>query len=119
RSVLTQRLGPWAVSHPAAYVGERALRDHSWHQQAREQLQQRSQQLHQLLAERIDTESIHATALFSTLQLTSPQAESLFAHCAQQGVLLRHFPQWGKIRVGLTTKSGMDRLRSALECWKI
>ena len=116
---LQQRLGPWAVSNPATYVGELALRDTNWHQSARKQLQENQNQLQQLLQQHVPAISLQSTHLFCTLQLTDIKAASLYNHCAQHGILLRHFPQWGKIRVGLTTKNGMERLQSALKCWDI
>ena len=116
---LLQRLGPWAVSNPAAYVGELALRDKHWHQSAREQLQESRIKLQELLQRQVPAISLQSTHLFCTLQLTDTNALSLYNHCAEHGILLRHFPQWGKIRVGLTTKSGMARLKSALKCWDI
>lgn len=119
RSLLQHMLGPWAISHPASYLGELALRDRDWQQTAIKELRHKSEQLHRLLENHVDVSSICSTRLFSTLQLSPEAAESLFKHCAQQGILLRHFPQWGKIRVGLTTKSGRERLQSALECWDI
>ena len=118
-SAVREKLGPWAVSHPAAYVGELALQDQSWHQSTRALLQQSAHELHQLLSANIPAQSITTTGLFSSIQLNAEVAEALFSHCAQQGILLRHFPQWQKIRVGLTTKSGMERLLSALRCWNI
>lgn len=116
---LQQQLGPWAVSNPAAYIGELALRDKNWQQSARKELQENSHQLHRLLQRFVLATSLQPTSLFCTLQLSGAKADSLYNHCAQRGILVRHFPQWGKIRVGLTTKSGMERLQSVLECWDI
>jgi len=117
--LLTQRLGPWAVNHPAAYLGQLALTDRSWQQTAREQLLASSASLHQLLVQYFPAETLSSTPLFSTVQLTAEQAESLFRHCAQQGILLRLFPQWHKVRIGLATTTGLQRLKATLECWDI
>ncbi|MEE2729191.1 MAG: threonine-phosphate decarboxylase CobD [Pseudomonadota bacterium] len=119
RARLQPKLGPWAVSHPAAWIGEQALQDIEWQQSTREQLQKQQTQLHQLLQEHVQSASVQSTALFCTLRLPSASATALFNHCAGRGILLRHFPHWNKIRVGLTTPSGMERLQSALQCWDL
>ncbi|TNC89077.1 MAG: threonine-phosphate decarboxylase [Alcanivorax sp.] len=117
QSQLKQKLGPWAVSHPAAYVGELALLDSHWQQQTRRTLQQASTELQGLLARHVPPTQIQATNLFCTLDLRSEMAVSLHRHCARQGILLRHFEHWHRIRVGLTTKTGRQRLEMALQCW--
>ncbi|RLT95307.1 MAG: aminotransferase class I/II-fold pyridoxal phosphate-dependent enzyme, partial [Ketobacter sp.] len=118
REHLQRQLGPWAVSHPAAYIGELALRDTNWHCYARTQLKEQSNQLQRLLLQIVPANNLRSTHLFCTLQLTESKADSLYNHCARHGILVRHFPQWAKIRVGLTTKNGMERLQSALQCWE-
>lgn len=117
QQTLRSVLGPWAVSHPAAYVASLALQDTHWQQQNRLRLAQSSIKLKAILLEHFDQHSISCDTLFCTLQLESNKAAQLYNHCAQQGVLLRLFEQWGKIRIGLTTKPGLQRLQSALQCW--
>lgn len=116
-SQITQKLGPWAVSHPASYLGELALLDTDWHKCMRRQLQQAALELQTLLMQKFDSATVHSTNLFSTVQLNSDTALDFCQHCARRGILIRHFEQWNKIRVGLTTQNGMERLKIALKCW--
>ncbi|RLU00400.1 threonine-phosphate decarboxylase CobD [Ketobacter sp.] len=119
RARLQPKLGPWAISHPAAWIGEQALQDTQWHRHARAWLMSQQTQLHGLLQQHIKPTQLHSTPLFCTVQLPSAKATDLFNHCAGQGILLRHFPQWDRIRVGITTKNGLERLQSALQCWDL
>lgn len=117
KQALTARMGPWAISHPAAYVGEQALLDRQWQQATRQHLQQSSAALKALLGKYFSAERIHCNALFCTLQLERQQAQHLFNHCARNGVLLRLFEDWDRVRIGLMSKNGQQRLISAIECW--
>ena len=108
---LNERLGPWAVSGPARWLGLACLADQAAHQQQSLRLQQASQRLADLLAEfGLVTQGC---ALFQWL-LTA-QAAALHQHFAQRGILLRHFTQPQSLRFGLpATEADWQRLQRAL-----
>jgi cobalamin biosynthetic protein CobC len=95
---LAERLGPWSVSHPARWLGERALADRQWQTQARQQLQQARQRLDQLLAQS-DLQPAGGSALFRWLPL--PDAAELQQRLAEQAILVRRFDQPTALRFGL------------------
>lgn len=109
---LQRRLGPWAVSHPARYLGRLALLDHQWQQTTRLRLQQDSQRLAELL------QSVHlppagGTPLFQWV--LTPQATALADRLAQQGILVRSFEQPPSLRFGLPqTEAEWQKLESEL-----
>ena len=115
RAELAQRLGPWAISHPARHIATLALRDHSWQQCNRQHLQQHSVQLQQLLNRYFDTAAITATPLFVTLKLSRPATDRWYRQLAQRGVLVRTFPDYQRLRFGLTDAEGLQRLAQHLE----
>lgn len=109
---LNERLGPWAVSGPARWIGLACLADEAAHQQQRLRLQRASQRLVTLLAEHGLT--VQGCALFQWLQ--TPQAGALHAHFAQRGILLRHFDQPQSLRFGLpASEADWQRLGLALK----
>lgn len=109
---LNERLGPWAVSGPARWLGLACLADQAAHAQQSRRLQQASQRLADLLAEfGLVTQGC---ALFQWL-LTA-QAAALHQHFAQRGILLRHFTQPQSLRFGLpASEADWQRLRHALQ----
>lgn len=110
---LNERLGPWAVSGPARWVGMACLVDEAAHQQQRLRLQQASQRLVTLLAD-YGLVAQGGCALFQWL--ASSQAAALQQHFAQHGILLRHFSQPQSLRFGLpASEADWRRLRSALQ----
>ncbi|AJQ93436.1 histidinol-phosphate/aromatic aminotransferase and cobyric acid decarboxylase [Gynuella sunshinyii YC6258] len=113
---LQQRLGPWAISHPARYVGALALQDTVWQQHAQQQIKYSSEKLTNLLSQHFAEDQLSTTALFVTLTLEeSQQARQLYQHCGQHAVLVRIFPEWQKIRFGLADDFGLNRLAEVLE----
>lgn len=110
---LQLRLAPWAVSHPARYLGRLALLDDQWQQTTRLRLQQHSQRLAELL------HSVHlppagGTPLFQWV--LTPQAAALADRLAQQGILVRSFAQPSSLRFGLPhTEAEWQRLKQALQ----
>lgn len=89
-------LGPWAISHPARWVAQRALADRAWQQTASERLSADSARLAKLLAAH-GLHSPSGTALFRWVP--TPRADELFEACARRALLLRAFPQG--LRIGL------------------
>ena len=108
---LHERLGPWAVSGPARWLGLACLADQAAHQQQSLRLQQASQRLADLLAE--FGLATQGCALFQWLLSTN--AAALHQHFAQRGILLRHFTQPQSLRFGLpATEADWQRLHLAL-----
>ncbi len=108
---LNERLGPWAVSGPARWIGLACLADETAHQQQSQRLQQASQRLADLLGEY--GLATQGCALFQWLLSTN--AAALHQHFAQRGILLRHFTQPQSLRFGLpATEADWQRLRLAL-----
>lgn len=95
---MKERLGPWALSHPARHVMARALADVSWQATAAEQLRQQRQRLVQLLVEAGFTVQGH-TDLF--VYCPHPSARDVATQLAQQAILVRHFDQPSALRFGL------------------
>lgn len=111
---LRERLGPWAISHPAQWIATQALQDFDWHAIQRSRLLQFGQQLQTLLAEHFPEAIITSTALFTSIKL-SRNLDSDWQHAlALQGIWIRRFPQWNRLRIGVTDETGLHRLASAL-----
>lgn len=108
---LNERLGPWAVSGPARWIGLACLADETAHRQQSLRLQQARQRLADLLAEfGLVTQGC---ALFQWLLRAN--AAALHQHFALRGILLRHFTQPQSLRFGLpATEADWQRLRLAL-----
>lgn len=110
---LRELIGPWAVPHPARFAVKAALADSAWQAAQRLRLQEAGTRLATLLAAN-GWEQPAGTGLFQTV--FTPQAEALFERFAQQGILLRHFPQWSALRFGLPPdEAGWQRLAAALK----
>ncbi len=110
---LHNHLGPWAVSHPAQWVAEQALKDQRWQQQMRDQLLPAGERLEQLLI-RYNLKPDGGTALFQWVQ--TPDATALFQQLLQQGVLVRQFQQPAALRFGLpANEEEWQRLQQALQ----
>lgn len=112
-SELDERLGPWAVSGPARWLGLACLADEVAHQQQRVRLQDSSQRLAKLLAD-AGLSATGGCALFQWL--ATPKAAELHRHFARRGILLRHFTQPPSLRFGLpASEADWQRLRLALQ----
>ena len=108
---LNERLGPWAVSGPARWLGLACLADQAAHARQSRRLQQASQRLADLLAE--FGLAAEGCALFQWL--LSANAAALHQHFALRGILLRHFTQPQSLRFGLpASEADWQRLRLAL-----
>lgn len=110
---LAVALGPWAVSGPALAIGEIALADPAWAEQARARLTGAASELDRLLFQ-AGLEVIGGTSLFRLAQADS--AAEIFHRLASAGILVRKFgnqPTW--LRFGIPDDNGWERLRSAIE----
>jgi cobalamin biosynthetic protein CobC len=95
---LHRMLGPWAISHPAQYLGSLALQDTAWVNQQRYDLAQQSLRLAALLVKHSRCQC-DGTNLFQTVY--HEESASLFNHLAQQGILVRYLPATSKTLAGL------------------
>lgn len=95
---LAKMLGPWAISHPAQYIGQLALRDKVWIEQQRTELGHQSLRLATLLRQYFSAD-VKGTDLFCTVYFS--EAENVFYQLAKQGVLTRFLPLTTKTEAGL------------------
>jgi len=114
-AALAERLGPWAVSAPARWVGCRALADRAWHGAERERLAAASARLAGLLeARRLSVAG--RTALFAWVP--TRRAAALKEFLARRAILVRAFAQPPGLRFGLPGEpEGWARLETALDAW--
>ncbi len=107
-------LGPWPVSGPAAWIGEKALSDRQWVAETRMRLRQQAMQLDGLL-EGAGFKVIGGTALFRLA--ATPDGETVFEALAGHGVYVRHFDAHpGILRFGLPDfEADWQRLARALD----
>lgn len=110
---LNERLGPWAVSGPARWIGLACLADAAAHRQQSLSLQRASQRLATLLDD-YDLAVQGGCVLFQWL--ATPQAAELYRHFALRGILLRQFSQPASLRFGLpANEADWQRLHAALQ----
>jgi len=96
---LTEALGPWAVSGPAAAVGTAALADAEWAAATRARLAAAATALDGLLAAR-GLAVLGGTALFRLAE--AADAASRFERLAAGGILVRRFAEAPhRLRFGL------------------
>jgi cobalamin biosynthesis protein CobC len=106
-------LGPWAVSGPAVFIGEKALPDAPWKSRMIEQLADAARRLDRVLAD-AELEIAGGTSLYRLTH--SAGAQELFDHLGHAGILVRRFanhPTW--LRWGLPEgEAAWRRLSAAL-----
>ena len=109
---LNEQLGPWTISNPSRFVTAHALQNKAWQQKTRQQLQQQSQRLKQLLSQ-YALESTGGNALFQWIKTS--HAEKIHRQLAQQAVFTRLFDQPNSLRFGLPkTEQDWQQLETAL-----
>lgn len=96
--LLSHKLGPWAISHPARYIARQALADRAWQQKMRAGLREQQARLQALLARDL-SEPVITTALFATV--ITERAQLIEHRCAEAGILIRRFEQPAALRFGL------------------
>lgn len=110
---LSTFLGPWAVSTPAATIGEEALSDDKWMSITRHQLKLASNRLDRILVAR-NLEVVGGTSLFRLV--ATNQAKAVYQALAKSGIMVRQFqydPNW--LRFGLPgCEKDWQRLEVAL-----
>jgi cobalamin biosynthetic protein CobC len=94
---LQQRLGPWAVSGPAQYIGCQALLDRNWQRQQRQRIAQMTalqlQAMTRALQAQLDSGQwrLLPGPLFISLLLPSACGAALFEALAARAILIRRF----------------------------
>ncbi len=112
---LKKQLGPWAVSGPAAYIGQEAYQNTDWISQTRQRLKQEMMRLSELLG-KAGADVIGETDLFTLVK--HEKAAALYQHLCQKQILTRPFShdpallrfghpanerQWSKLQNALRT----------------
>lgn len=110
---LAERLGPWAVSHPARWAARLALADRAWQTEQRARLRAAAARLAALLAgSGLDAPT--GTALFQ--YVVTPRAAELHDALSRRGILVRRFDEPAALRFGLPAdENGWRRLGGALK----
>ncbi|TAN50733.1 MAG: threonine-phosphate decarboxylase [Methylococcaceae bacterium] len=111
-ATLEQRLGPWAVAHPARWAGSLALADQGWQAAMRQDLPQAGTRLAKLLTS-VGLPPAGGTALFQYVQ--TADAATWQRALQQQAVLVRLFAEPAALRFGLPgSEVEWQRLAAAL-----
>jgi len=110
---LVQRLGPWNISGPAQFIGQKALSDQTWVDSTRTELAVMAEQLRDVLC-RNGLTVLGGTDLFQLAETTS--ATALHDHLCRNRILTRVFPYSEKwIRLGLPANiTELSRVNDAL-----
>jgi cobalamin biosynthesis protein CobC len=109
---LREQLGPWPVSGPARVVGAAALQDSDTQALWRLRIAHDGRRLEQLLCTH-GLNPMGNAGLF--VWVPHAGAESLYAHLARRGILVRMFADLHALRLGLPgTEAGWRRLEQAL-----
>ncbi|WP_116366777.1 threonine-phosphate decarboxylase CobD [Parahaliea mediterranea] len=121
-AALAAATDPWAVSHPARWVGAAALCDGAWQAGQRRRLQVASRAWRQGLAAVLPALAWTGTDLFASARLPAGVAFALQAACAQRRLLLRVIDApsgEAVLRLGLPEASGeaaaLGRLQAAAQ----
>lgn len=114
---IAQQLGPWHISGPAQFIGQKALSDHAWADATRITLASMTKRLRDVLAQNGLT-TLGGTDLFQLAETTS--AKALYDHLCKNHILTRIFPYSEKwIRLGLPANiTELSRLNDALERYR-
>ena len=111
---MADRIGPWAISGPAQYIGAAALTDETWADNTRNRLEGDAKRLDALLARHGHTQ-VGGTNLFRLYETLD--ADVVQSKLARKYVWSRAFPyskSW--LRLGLPgTSIEWDHLTQALE----
>ncbi len=114
---LDQMLGPWAVSGPAIFIGEKALADTFWKDQTLKCLADAAQRLDLLLAGG-GLEILGGTSLYRLTR--SSRAQEMFNELGRSGILARPFAEnstW--LRWGLApNEAAWQRLDAVLSTYR-
>lgn len=122
---LIQQLGsamnPWSVSHPARWIGSRALADHTWQQLQRQRLELYSRQWLAAVQALLPDLPWQCAAHFISAELDWQLAQRLYRAAAQRGLLLRLIgphARRGLLRLGLPGAPQHQRALDILQSLK-
>jgi len=108
---LEASLGPWTIAGPSRYIASKALSDHHWQNQTRQQLIIDGNRLSELLSARF--KSVASQGLFHTVY--TENAVNLHDHFARLGILCRLCDEKNALRFGLPKEEWQwQRLADAL-----
>ncbi len=105
---MRRQLGPWAVSHPAQWIGVRALSDIDWCIQQRSRVSRAGELWLQWLMTTLDPMVCVGTPFFITASGLNSHCHALYEALARRAVLVRHFDigkGQGLLRFGLPPPS--------------
>lgn len=112
REAVDGELGPWAVSHPARWLGARALADRRWRTRQRRRLAAAARRLDDILRHH-RLPPAGGTPLFRYVPHAAPR--TLAAALARRAILVRTFDDPPALRFGLPGTAGAwRRLDTAL-----
>ncbi|MEM6583480.1 MAG: threonine-phosphate decarboxylase CobD [Pseudomonadota bacterium] len=116
-SKLTELMPPWAVSHPARWIGDRALADREWQQNQRSALPKAAAAWCTFLTERFPQCEVASTDFFVSLIGAKNVCARLFDGLAKRQILARQLqPIDGRagLRLGLPTPAQLEDAKRAL-----
>lgn len=108
---IKNKQGPWSISHPAQWLGIKALEDRQWQQEARKFLVQQRKKLHEVVT------PYFCAAVFTNYfcYFQHPKAKEIKNHFAKRGILVRDFSSPPAIRLGLPANTAeFSQLKEAL-----
>jgi len=115
---LAQDMNPWAVSHPARWIGARALADRDWHGAQRRRLEDASLRWRAAVAERLPELCWRRAAHFISAETDWAAAQGLYRAAARRGLLLRlmgPLQDRGTLRLGLPAPQHWRRALDVLD----
>lgn len=119
---LAQEMNPWAVSHPARWIGARAMADRDWQRLQIQRLEAASEHWQQALAAIFPTWTWRHTAHFISTEIDWHQAEAVYRAAARCGILLRLLgpvASRGMLRIGLPALQQWHRALDGLQHAKV
>jgi cobalamin biosynthesis protein CobC len=111
-SQLASRMPPWSLSHPARWIGERALADSAWQATQRSYLESAAVRWRSALQHRLPDLAFVVTALFATGSGSAAYCRALNLALAQRAVLVRLFDDGigdSLLRFGLPAPAERER----------
>lgn len=121
------RLEPWAVSHPARWVGAQALSDRRWQQEQRLRLSTMARFWLATLTAIFPDLNWRRTALFATARTSPDRAEAIRRTAGRRGVLIRVYDAGpgrdptdhptSVIRLGLPHPDGLASIVESMLDW--
>ncbi len=112
RDVMREKVDPWAVSHPAEWVGLRALNDMGWQAMQRERVMEASRRWLDDLGRVLPAPDWRSAGLFATGTADAAYCARLYHLLAGRALLARCFGDvagLGALRLGLPAEEERER----------